>query len=192
MDTGMYFEMTMRLLFGDRMAYHIADSEMAPGRRRAWLQRTVRKFIRFVDAIDTTPSHKQRMMTDLAAIETSLKGTQEPSWELVYSLLRLCMHFLGFESASGVTCHTPTYWRTPAQYRYTRPRSADGPFMQSINDQQDAISVRRTIIEDLRRQGLDDFKIAVVLNTSEYAVKQLRSNLTLQRPGAHVTRSPGR
>ncbi len=45
-------------------------------------------------------------------------------------------------------------------------------------------SLRRAIVEDLKNKGLDDFKISVVLHTSEYEVKNLRSNVALQRAGA--------
>jgi hypothetical protein len=191
MDTGMYFEMTMRLLFGDKTAYHIADSEMNPARRRVWLQRTVRKFMLLVDNLDTTPSHKSRMMTDLETIANSLKGVREPSWTLVYGLLHLCMHVLGFDSEFGVTCHTLAYWQTPAQHQHTRPRPAEGLIMQNLSDRQDVISLRRAIVADLNSKGLDDFKIALVLHTSEYEVKNLRSTLAPQRTGTRGAR-PGR
>ncbi len=86
MDIGMYFEMTMRLLFGQK-AYQTAGSEMHPGHRRAWLQKAVRQFMRLVNGLETTPRHKQILMTDLEGISEALKGTREASWEPVLSPL---------------------------------------------------------------------------------------------------------
>lgn len=53
--------------------------------------------------------------------------------------------------------------------------------MQSYHDKRDAISVRRTVIEDLKSKGFDDFKISLVLNTTEYEVKQLRSDVRTEK-----------
>ena len=53
--------------------------------------------------------------------------------------------------------------------------------MQDYNDRKDAVSVRRSVVEDLKKKGLDDFKVSLVLHTSEYEIKQLRSNPALNR-----------
>ena len=48
--------------------------------------------------------------------------------------------------------------------------------LDSLKDRRDAVSLRREVVESLKTKGLEDFKIALVLNTSEYKVKQLRRN----------------
>lgn len=180
MDTAMQFELTMRLLFGEK-AYHIAGSAGHPAHRREWLQRAVRRLLRLVNTLDTTPRHKQMLMVELEEISGLLKGANKPSWALVYHLLSLCMRLVGFDYTRGVKCHTPIYWRSHEQY-YTAHILSGGDVMQDYNDKTDAISVRRSIVKDLKGKGLDDFKISLVLNTIEYEVNQLRSSPASNRP----------
>ena len=179
MDRGMQFEITMRLLFGEK-AYQIAGIEANPKHRREWLQKAVRELLRLVNALDTTPRHKKMLMAELEAVSRALKGAAEPSWEVVYRLFRLCMRLFGFDYVAGARCHTPAYWQTPDQRHTERILDGDDP-MRGYEEEKDAVSIRRDVVEELRKKGLDDFKISLVLNTSEYAIKQLRSNL-LVRP----------
>lgn len=174
MDTAMEFELTMRLLFGEK-AYHIADFEANPSGRREWLQKSIRKLTRVVNDLDTTHRHKQRLMADLDTISKLLKGIKEPSWDLVYRFLRLVSRLLGYDYVRGAKCHSLLYWQSPEQHLTSHVLSG-GDIMQNYYDRKDAISVRRAVVEDLKSKGLDDFKISLVLNTTEYEVKQLRSN----------------
>jgi len=179
MDTGMEFEVAMRLLFGEK-AYHIAGSELNPASRREWLQKPVRKLLRVVNDLDTTPRHKQVLMSELEAVSKLLKGAEDPSWELVYRLLRLIMQLLGYDFLRGSRCHTVTYHQTPEQHRTSVVLNGGDP-MQIYYDQKNAVAVRQQVIERLKREGLDDFKISLVLNTTEYEVKQVRATRLLQR-----------
>ena len=45
--------------------------------------------------------------------------------------------------------------------------------MQDYYDKKNAIAVRRSVVQNLKLQGLDDYKIALVLNITEYQVKKL-------------------
>lgn len=170
----MQFEITMRLLFGEK-AYQIAGTEANPKHRREWLQKAVRKLLRLANTLDTTPRHKKMLMTELEAVSQELKRVTEPSWDVVYRLFRLCMRLFGFDYVAGARCHTPAYWQTSDQ-RHTERILDGGDPMQAFQEGKDAVSIRQDVVEDLRRKGFDDFKISLVLNTSEYAVKQLRSN----------------
>ncbi len=174
MDRGMKFETTMRLLFGEK-AYQTAGAESSPKHRREWLQRVVRELLRLVNTLDTTPRHKTMLMRELEEVSRSLKGAVDPSWDIVYRLFRLCMRLFGFDYVSGARCHTPVYWQTPDQ-RFTNRMLDGGDPMGGYQEEKDAISIRRDVVEDLKKKGLDDFKISLVLNTSEFAVKRLRSN----------------
>ena len=172
MDIGMRFEMTMQLLFGEK-AYQIAGTEANPKHRRDWLQKAVRELRRVVNSLDTTPRHKQVLMTELEAITELLKGAKEASWELVYRFVRLSSRLLGFDF-KGARCHTPAYYQTPGQH-FTAAQFLDGAdAMQGDYDKENAISVRQSIVKDLKAQGLDDFKISLVLNTTENQVKKMR------------------
>lgn len=112
------------------------------------------------------------MMTDLEGISTSLRGSREVTWELVYRLFRFCMHLVGF-NALGARGLSVVYWQTPSQH-YTNGHMHGGDPLAHYHDRQDAISMRASIVQDLRSKGMDDFSL--VLNTSEYEVKRLRSN----------------
>lgn len=174
----MQFENTMRILFGEK-AYQIAGTEANPKHRREWLQKALRELLRMVDSLDTVPRHKKMLMLELEAVSSVLKGSAEPSWELVYRLFRLCMRLFGFDYMSGVRCHTPVYWQSPNQRHTARIMEGEDP-MRGDEEEKDAISVRRGVAEELKKRGFDDFKISLVLNTSEHAVKQLRSNPLVQ------------
>jgi len=172
MDKAMDFELTMSLFFGEK-AYQIAGQEANPKHRREWLQKAVRKLLRKVNTLDTTPHHKQALMSQLDKILNFLRGANDPSWVIIYCFFRLSFCLLGFG-------HTPIYYQTAGQY-YTAHILRGGDVMQDYYDQKDAIALRRSVVEDLKKQGLDDFKISLVLNTSEYEIKQLRSNSDIKR-----------
>ena len=179
MDTAMHFERTMSLLFGEK-AYQIASVEANPKHRREWLQRAIRKLLREVNTLNTTLHHRKVLMMELDAISELLKSAKDPSWGLIFCFLRLSSCLLGFGCPRGAKCHTPTYFQTERQY-YTAHILRGGDVMQDYHDRKDAVSLRRSVIEDLKNQGFDDFKISLVINTSEYDVKLLRSNLPLRQ-----------
>jgi hypothetical protein len=175
----MQFEITMRLLFGEK-AYQIAGTEANPKHRREWLRKAVRELLRLVNALDAPARHKKMLMAELDAVSEELKGAAaQPSWELVYRLFRLSMRLFGFDYAAGARCYTPAYWQTPEQ-RHTERILNGGDPMLSSQEAKDAISIRGDVVEVLRSRGFDDFKISLVLNTSEYAIRQLRSNPRLK------------
>jgi DNA-binding CsgD family transcriptional regulator len=172
-DTAMRFELTMRLLFGDKAAHQIAGLEADPKRRRAWLQKAIRKLMHLVDGLDTTLRHKKIIMAELEAMEELLKESEEASWDIVYRLLRLSLRLLGFDQ--GAKCHTPVYFQTLDQHFITLLLSG-GDVREHYNEKKNAITIRESVVKGLRAQGLDDFKISLVLNISEYEVKKLRLN----------------
>jgi hypothetical protein len=183
MDRGMDFELTMRHLFGDK-AYQIAGTEVIPKHHSKWLQKTVRELLRLTNVLDTTPRHKRGLMASLEEVSKELRKADQPSWELIYDLLRLTFRLYGF-GYGGTRCYSLAYWQTPEQ-RHTEELSDREGFTQA--GAEDAVSLRGQVVEDLSSRGVDDFSIALVLNTSEYAVKQLRSNLRLKARTATMGR----
>jgi hypothetical protein len=155
MDAPMQFELTMRLLFGER-AYHIASSHGHPAHRRGWLQKAVRKLQRIVNGLDTTPRHRQMLMSELGEVAGYLRAANDPSWELVYALFRICMRLLGSDYVRGARCHTPFYYQTPEQYD-TSVILSGGDALQLHYDRRDAVSVRKSIVDELRKKGMDAF-----------------------------------
>ena len=116
---------------------------------------------------------KKVLMAALEEVSSELTASDHPSWDLVYRLLRLTLRLYGFGYA-GTRCYSLAYWQTPDQ-RLTE-ELFEGGYSRLQNGRADAVSLRRQVVEDLSGKGIDDFRIALVLNTSEYAVKQLRSN----------------
>jgi hypothetical protein len=170
MDTEMIFEHVMGLYFGEK-AYQIAGQANTPKYRREWLMKVIRVIMKTIDAIDTTPRHKRVMMSDVEAIKDAIGKCDEPSWALVYRLIALVGRLLGF-FARGCQCHSPTYFQTPDQY-FTTDLLTGGDGSKVYEDKKDAVSVRKDLIKFLKEKGLSDFKVALVLNTTEYEVKKL-------------------
>lgn len=179
MDQGMQFEKTMRLLFGEK-ANQIAGVETNVTHRHKWLGKALREMLRMIDSLDTTLRHKQMLLREVEAVSNSLKGLREPSWDVVYRLFRLCIRLFGFDYMVGVRCHTLTYWQVSDQ-RHTVCLMEGGDPMRAAAEEKDAISIRQEVVKDLNRKGVDDFKISLVLNVSEHAVKQLRRSVMTRR-----------
>lgn len=167
MDRGMEFELTARFFFGDK-AYGIASAEMTPRARGEWLGRIGRLFMRRVAELDTTVRHGQILMAMAEQFEKAARSARADPWELVYRLFGLVGCLLGYDW--GKRLHTPAYWQTIGQGRWS--------VIEQKGDltkyDQDAITIKRRVAETLRKEGLDDFKISLVLNTTEYEVKKLR------------------
>ena len=172
---GMDFELTMRLFLGDK-AYHIAGQESHDKYRREWLLKAAKKILLRVDAIETTTRHKQMLMTEAEKLIQSLKGQIRSPWSVVYRLFRLCGRLLGFDFVRGAIVHTPIYYQTSEQY-YTSKILEGGDALQDYYDKKDAVSTRERLAKQLKEEGLTDFKIALVLNTTEYQIKKMRKGL---------------
>ena len=176
METAMNFEHTMCFLFGDK-AYQTAGQEANPKHRSEWLQKAIRMLTRTVNELDTTTHHKKRLMGELDRISQLLKNAKQPTWDVVYCFFRLVSRLLGYDYSRGARCHSVVYWQSQSQC-YTARVFEGTDAMQ--DDRNDAISVRQSVIKDLKRKGLDSFKIALVLNTTEYEVKKLSSDPSRQ------------
>lgn len=172
---GMDFELTMRLFMGDK-AYHIAGQESHDKYRREWLLKAAKIIIRRVDALESTTRHQQMLMNEAEQLIQSLKGVKVTPWSIVYRLFCLCGRLWGFDFVRGSILHTPIYYQNPEQY-YTSEILSGGDTLQDYYDKKDALSTRKRIAEQLKKEGLTDFKIALVLNTTEYQIKKMRKGL---------------
>lgn len=175
MDREMSFELTIRLFLGEK-AYHIADQEGNEKYRKEWLQKVGKVIIKRVDQLDTTTRHQRVLAAEAGRFFNAVKSRALSPWGLIYILLRLCGRLLGFDFVRGSILHTPTYYQTNHQY-YTTHVLEGGDPMQDYYDRKDAISVRQKLAGQLKNEGLTDFKIALVLNTTEYQVKKLKKGL---------------
>lgn len=178
----MEFEATFRLLFGDRAKY-IESSSQNPKARAGWIRKSIDQFEREVLAIDTTERHKRMLLGEVEAAREAVRAQPAPTWSLVYSLLRLTSRLLGYDFVRRAKCHTATYWQSVPQNLNTTVFTG-GDVMQDYYDKKNAIAVRKEVIAHLKHQGLSDYRIALVLNTTEYEVKQLKGNAPPEAPNA--------
>jgi hypothetical protein len=172
MSRHMEFELTIRLLFGDRAKY-IEGQQLNPKSRASWLRKSFDRIESEFAALDTTERHKQMLMGDLQAARDSVTAKQDFAWPLVYSLLRIICRLLGYDFVRGAKCHTATYWQSVPQ-NLNSVVFQGGDSMQNYYDKENAIAIRREVVAHLKAQGLSSYRIALVLNTSEYEVKKLR------------------
>lgn len=175
MFNGMDFELTVRLFLGEK-AYHIAGQETYGNNRQRWLSKVAKKILKRLDVLDTTSRHKEMLMNDVEGLIKVLKGRTLSAWPIVYRLFRLCGRLLGFDFVRGSIVHTPVYYQNIEQY-YTSEILIGGDVMQDYYDKNNAISIRKRLSEQLKNEGLTDFKIALVLNTTEYQIKKMRKGL---------------
>lgn len=173
MDSGMRIERTMRLYFGKK-AYGTAGEFNNPKNCRRWLKKVIRLIMKQIDTLDTTPGHKQLIMENTETAENAIGRSDNPSWELVFCLVALIGRLLGFY-LEGTRCHSLAYFhQTPNQY-FTE-KVMDGENDSHYYD--DAISIRKELIQFLKEnKNLSDFKVALVLNSTEYEIKKLRKDL---------------
>lgn len=171
-DHGMRFERTLMLFFGEK-GYQTAGQSATPKSRREWLRRILKLLMKTVDKIETTVRHKKLLMANVERAQGAIKTIEAPTWELVDDLLCVIGRLLGFDLQHGSRLHTLSYWQTYSQYHNSVTQSG-GDGMQSYYDEFDAVSLRQAVVQSLRKDGLNDFKIALVLNTTENEVQQLR------------------
>jgi len=167
----MHFETMLMMFFGDK-AYQTAGQHTAPKHRRDWLRKVLRVVMQSVDKIETTTRHKQALMSKAESASEAIGATDNPSWEFVYDLIGLIGSLLGYYSIKAKRPHTPTYWQTEEQ-AFTSA-ILDGSETESAfrSERDDAVTVRSGVVRQLKERGMSDFKIALVMNTTEYDIKK--------------------
>ena len=169
------FEYMVRMFLGDK-AFHIAGSENNDTHRRSWLRKVIKRIIKRLDNIETTTRHKKMLLAVADSLHDILKSRKTSPWDVNYKLFRLCGLLLGFDSIKGVVLFSPFFYQTKGQY-YGSIMIKGGDPLQDYKDNKNAISIRKRLIRELKEEGLDDFKIALVFNISEYQVKKLLKDL---------------
>ena len=171
-DNAMQFEHTLMLFFGSK-AYQTAGQAATPTSCRYWLRRVLKRLIRDVDKIETTPRHKQLLMQNVEAAHNTIESSNEPTWKFVYHLITLIGRLLGYDYQRGGKCHTLSYWQTYGQ-NYSAVIQSGGDVLQDYYDELDTVKIRQDVVRSLKKSCLSDFKIALVLHTTEHEVQQLR------------------
>lgn len=171
----MLFETTIRTFLGDK-AYHIAGQVHTEKYRKEWYRKALRKIITRIQDIDTSTKHKKQLAywSEQALKTLSKRHFRETDFSLY--LLRLTGALLGFVGVRGANITTPIYYQTPPQH-YTEVIMEGGDVMQDYYDSQSSVGIRKKLIKQMKDEGMSDFSISLVLNTTEYQVKKLRKEL---------------
>ena len=175
LDFGMQFELTMQTFLGDK-AYHIAEQAYGIASRKVWYKRALKKIILKVHEIETSTKHKEQLIRLSQQLLQCLENKKFSEAEFSLYFLRLTGSLLGIHYARGACIATPMYYQKPDQH-ITEVIINGGDALQDYYDKKNSILVRRRIVEQLKEEGLSDFDISLVLNTSEYQVKKLRKEL---------------
>lgn len=168
------FETTMKQFCGDK-AWHIEDSFSNPTEFRKWLRKCISIAKKKVDKLDTTTRHKEMLMRDIEKLDERIKNNEDPKY-IILASFSLISRLLGFDYCKGACLNTPFYYQEPGQH-YTQLILEGGDVMQNYYDQKNLVSIRKKVYKHLKDKGLSDFKIAQVMNTTEYQVKKLKHNL---------------
>ncbi|MGD0060923.1 MAG: hypothetical protein ABSD58_16025 [Verrucomicrobiia bacterium] len=169
------FELAMRLFFGDK-AYHLEESCMAPTRRNQWLRKVFKRITKDFHGLDSAPEHRDALLREanyLTECRLPKLWGEAPTWGLVYSLLRVIAYLLGYQLLQGRKFCTPTWSQDSGQY-YTSKALRGKGWYEFLPDQRSAIARSAEIVDKLKGEGLDDFQISLVLNTTDYEVKKLK------------------
>lgn len=169
MDDSLKFEMSMRQFFGEK-AERIAGQVSLSVEKKRWMRKVVKQMMKVVDGLDTTIYHKSRLLNILIDIEKDLKNKNMLINPLFFHLLGLCGTLMGFQR--GNICYTLVYWQTAKQY-YDEKVLQGEDAMLSYYDNKNFVNERQKIAKQLKAKGLNNFTIAMILNTSEYKVRQL-------------------
>lgn len=172
MSIDRMLERTMQMFFGDK-AYSIAGTAYNPKERKKWILKLINKLKKHVDKLDVSIYHKKPMFSYLDSFYEEVKKSKDPSWKMIFSLLRLCGSFLGYRgvySIRPIIFCTPVYSQSKDQ-RYTEKYFNDD--LEMLSDK-NAISVKSRLVKQLMDEGLDTFNIGLILNISEYQVKKLK------------------
>jgi FMN phosphatase YigB (HAD superfamily) len=172
----MSFEFSMCQFFGNK-ADGITGEANNKKFRKQWLLKATKAMLRRVNKIETTTRHKKLLMSEIEHLSEKIKESDEASWEIIFRLFSLCSRLLGYDYHRGAIYNTPIYHQTQGQYYNAKIFEEGGDALQHYYDNKDAISARKEVINDLKAKGYDDFKVALILNTTEYQIKKLRKNL---------------
>jgi hypothetical protein len=172
---ALVFEHTIRTFLGAE-ADNIAAQFNAIKDRKAWYRKALKKIIRRVHDLETNTRHKEELTSISERMLNLLNGKEFDEAEFSVCLLQLVGALLGFYFYHGAIIRTPTYHQSPDEH-YTEALLKGGDAMQPFYDKNNSIGIRKKIIKQLRNEGMADFQISLVLNTTEYQVIRLKKEL---------------
>ena len=168
----MDFEHMLRQYFGDKS---YGDQGLRNNPTAFWkeLKGVIQKVEDKVLEIDTTSRHKSMILSEVERIRHDLEYKNEQT--LVIHLFSLISRLLGFDYLKGYL-NTPFYHQTSGQH-HSQVILEGGDPLQHYHDEKNIIVIRKETLSHLKGKGYSDYKIAKIMNTSEYQIKKLKNNL---------------
>ncbi len=174
-DYPMVYELAIRRFLGEA-AYHTADeaSDIKTNKKR-W-QQVIRRIYTRIQKLDTTTQHREAMFFELERLEQSIKYSDNPN-EVVAILFSLIGRILGFLGVDGEISHESFYYQKPF-VRFNWEATQDKTSYEIYKEyRKNTVAKQKEIIQQLKKEGYDEFKIALILNTSEYMIKKILKDL---------------
>ncbi len=177
----MDFELAMRQFFGDN-AYQIAGFAGFSDNKyvKSWLIKAVKRMLKDANSLDSLPRHKEILIADLEELEKAIKKWNSP-WDMIYRLFFICSRLFGYDYCTGIILYTPFWWQNPSQYDKTKRYQGNDSLKEWKGDEKNFKTKQRAIIDSLKREGFNDFKIAMILNTTEYEIRKIRNSFDIKR-----------
>lgn len=172
----MLFEITIRLFLGDK-ASHIAGEAHSIPNRKHWYRKVLKTIIRDIQLIDTNTKHKEQLAENS---EIALRVLNERKYDeaaFTLYLLRLIAALLGLRGVRPCSVATLAYFQTPNQHFTEKILDEEHSHKECRVEEQNSIAMRKRIVSQLKKEGLSDYQVSLVLNISEYQVKKLRKEL---------------
>lgn len=169
------FEYTMKMLFGDS-ADHIAYVAGREELLKKWLGRAVQRFVKDINKLDTTQRHKEMLIMQLESIGKALKGKKINTWNIIFYFFNLTSRFIGYDYHKAQKLVTPTYFQTSYQNFWSGLHEGED-WKKQDERKRTFINRRINIIKQLKQEGVSDFDIAQIFNTTEYDIKKILTEL---------------
>jgi len=169
----MDFEGMLRQFFGDK-SYGDQALRTNPTAMKMKLKKVLIKLERRVQELETTERHKERMLNEIERLRKDLSQSKVDPWTLVIHSFSLISRLLGYDYQKGYI-NTPIYYQTHNQH-YSQIIFEGGDVMQSYYDSKNLITLRREVYLELKKGRHSDFRIAQIMNTTEYEINKLKKS----------------
>lgn len=163
------FEYLMMMLFpkGVSSVASFADDEKYV---KKWLRKTIKKFVKEVNTLDTTQRHKDMLILHLESVNHRLNGGNV--WEIMFDLLNIIARLFGFDYHKGQKLLSAMYTETPYQHFWSGLHAGEDWKKQNAI-RESFIRKRIELIENLKQEGYSTFDISQIFNTSDYEIKKI-------------------
>ena len=170
----MDFENMLRQYFGDKSygSQGCRDNILLIPRE---FKKVVMKIEKRVNDLDTTIRHKERMLNEVERLKKDLSQKDTDPYTMIIHLFSLISRLLGYDYLKGYI-NTPFYHQTQNQY-YSQKIFEGDDVLQDYYDNKNLISLQKGVYDFLTKNGNSDFRIAQIMNTTEYQIKKLKKYL---------------